>query len=68
MEFLARIQGHTFLVVEDDVESAKKALEKQFGDVELLDLTSMEGDFILEINPADLSGSGLGFHKIDGGH
>ena len=68
MKFLARIQGHMFLVVEDDVESAKKALEKQFGDVELLDLTSMEGDFILEVTLADLTGSGLGLLKIDGGH
>lgn len=57
-----------FLVVQDDLESAKTDLEKQFGKVELLDLTSMEGDFILEITLADLSGSGLGLLKIDGGH
>ena len=68
MQFLARIQAHMFLVVEDDLESAKTILEKQFGKTELLDLTSMEGDFILEIALEDLTGTGLGLLKVDGGH
>ncbi len=57
------------LVVQDDLESAKKDLEKTLGVTELLDLTSMEGDFILEITLADLRGSGLGVMKLgNGGH
>ena len=69
MTFLTRIQGHMFLVVQDDLESAKKDLEKKFGKVELLDLTSMKEDFILEVTLADLRASGLGLLKlVDGGH
>jgi len=69
LTFLTRIQGHMFLVVQDDLGSAKKDLKEQFGELELLDLTSMEGDFILEVTLEDMRGSGLGFLKIDdGGH
>lgn len=69
MTFLTRIQGNMFLVVQDDLGSAKKDLEEQFGKLELLDLTQMEGDFILEVTLDGLKGSGLGFLKIDdGGH
>lgn len=38
-----------FLVIQDDLESAKRDLEKTLGVTELLDLTSMQGDFILEV-------------------
>lgn len=69
MTFLTRIQGHMLLVVQDDLESAKKDIEKTLGVTKLLDLTSMEGDFILEITLADMTGTGLGLLKLDnGGH
>ena len=65
MKFLARVQGHLFLVVEDEIESAKAEVEKMFGKVDFLDLSQIDEDFILEVDILD--GSQLGFLKLDNG-
>jgi hypothetical protein len=59
MKFLTRVQGHSFLVVEGDLESAKAAVEKQFGALNLLDLSEMDEDFIIEVDLFDESQWGL---------
>ena len=64
MEFLVRIQGHLFLVVQDDLESAKAEVEKMFGKVDFLELSQIE-DFIIPVEIPD--GSQLSFLKLDNG-
>ena len=69
MKFLARVQGHLFLVVEGDLESAKKEVEKMFGKVNLLDLTNDGSDFIMEVDLFEGMGRQIGLLKLDnGGH
>lgn len=67
MHFLVRVQDKMFLVVEDNLKSAKSTIEKYFGKIELLDLTTMKGDFIIEVSLVDLTKAGLALMKIDGG-
>ena len=63
MQFLVRIQGQLFLVVDDDIEKAKERTKKLFGVSDLLDLGKMKEDFILNVELADPSQ--FGFVKID---
>lgn len=66
MKFLVRVQGHLFLAVQDDLEAAKAAIKKQFGTSNLLDLSEMDEDFIIEVDLFD--GGQFGYVKIEEKH
>ena len=66
MKFLARVQGHLFLSIADDLGSAKKDIQEMFGNgINLMDLTDSDADFIMEVDLFEGMGRQIGLLKLD---